>query len=78
MFCAAVLMMTGGSKHVAIYCDYTINNMFVGSCYSFYNYVTSRKRMYSFKIRDRHTLVPVRPLSADCVATASGAVLCWV
>jgi hypothetical protein len=31
--------------------------------------------MYSFKIRDRQTSVPIRPLSADCVGIASGTVL---
>ena len=31
--------------------------------------------MYSFKIRDRQTSVPIRPLSADCVGIASDGVL---
>jgi hypothetical protein len=31
--------------------------------------------MYSFKITDRQTSVPIRPLSADCMGTASDGVL---
>ena len=31
--------------------------------------------MYSFKIRDRQTSVPIGPLSADCVGIASDGVL---
>ena len=32
---------TGGSKHVAIYCDYEINCLSDCCCYSFYIYVTT-------------------------------------
>jgi hypothetical protein len=33
---------SSGSKHVAIYCDYKINCLSDGCCYSFYIYVTTQ------------------------------------